>query len=169
MILITGGAYQGKLEYAKSEFEFGDDDIFDCTIVCATATCAPAAPESSADKESSCGCRNVELRRDEAARRAVKEPWIDWDAKVLSHFERYVLACVDAGIDSRKYLSVNIESFRDKIIIADDITQGVVPIDARERAWREETGKCLVFLGKKAERVIRVFCGIARDIKDVEK
>ena len=31
MILITGGAYQGKLEYAKSTYQLGDADIFTCT------------------------------------------------------------------------------------------------------------------------------------------
>ncbi len=30
MILITGGAYQGKLEYAKKEFALRDDDVYTC-------------------------------------------------------------------------------------------------------------------------------------------
>ena len=31
MNLIIGGAYQGKLDYAKHEFALGDGDIFTCT------------------------------------------------------------------------------------------------------------------------------------------
>jgi len=31
MILIIGGAYQGKLEYAKTAFSLKDSDIFTCT------------------------------------------------------------------------------------------------------------------------------------------
>lgn len=31
MILIIGGAYQGKLEYAKAAFSLKDSDIFTCT------------------------------------------------------------------------------------------------------------------------------------------
>ena len=31
MKLIIGGAYQGKLDYAKKEFGFSDDDIFTCS------------------------------------------------------------------------------------------------------------------------------------------
>ena len=31
MILIIGGAYQGKLDYAKSTFHLSDEDIFTCT------------------------------------------------------------------------------------------------------------------------------------------
>ena len=30
MILIFGGAYQGKLEYAKKHWNFSDDDVFFC-------------------------------------------------------------------------------------------------------------------------------------------
>lgn len=31
MILIIGGAYQGKLDYAKSAFHLSDGDVFACT------------------------------------------------------------------------------------------------------------------------------------------
>ena len=99
MILIIGGAYQGKLDYAKEKFGLRDEDIFDC-----------AKANDGSDW-----------------------PSIDLKAKALNHFERY--------------------------------TQGVVPMDKLERAWREETGRSLVILGKEAEKVIRVFCGIPQEIK----
>lgn len=31
MILIVGGSYQGKLDYARSTFDLTDNDIFTCT------------------------------------------------------------------------------------------------------------------------------------------
>lgn len=31
MVLIIGGAYQGKLDYAKSAFHLAEEDIFACT------------------------------------------------------------------------------------------------------------------------------------------
>lgn len=31
MILIIGGAYQGKLDYAKTAFQICDEDVFTCT------------------------------------------------------------------------------------------------------------------------------------------
>ena len=31
MILMIGGAYQGKLDYAKSTFNISDEDVFTCT------------------------------------------------------------------------------------------------------------------------------------------
>ena len=30
MVLIIGGAYQGKLEFAKEQFEFTEDQIYTC-------------------------------------------------------------------------------------------------------------------------------------------
>ena len=32
MILIIGGAYQGKLDYAKEKYGLTDEDIFDCKV-----------------------------------------------------------------------------------------------------------------------------------------
>ena len=31
MIFIIGGAYQGKLAYAKSAYQLSDDDVFSCS------------------------------------------------------------------------------------------------------------------------------------------
>ena len=35
MHLVTGGAFQGKLEYAKNAFGLADSDIFECSEDCA--------------------------------------------------------------------------------------------------------------------------------------
>lgn len=35
MILLIGGAYQGKLEYAKENFHLSENDIYTCTEDCA--------------------------------------------------------------------------------------------------------------------------------------
>ena len=53
----------------------------------------------------------------------------------------------------------------DKIWIADDISQGVVPIEADRRAWREAVGRTLLWLGKESDEVHRVFCGLGQRLK----
>jgi adenosyl cobinamide kinase/adenosyl cobinamide phosphate guanylyltransferase len=131
MVLITGGAYQGKLDYARREYGITEADVFDCR----------------------------------AENRDALLPSLDFNKKVLTHVEGFVLACVKAGIDAQAYLEKNRDALAGKILIADDVTQGVVPIDAEERAWREETGRCLTMLGLSADRVVRVFCGIPQEIK----
>ena len=40
MVLIIGGAYQGKTAYAKERFGFGDDDIFDLSNGCPDRPCS---------------------------------------------------------------------------------------------------------------------------------
>ena len=62
-------------------------------------------------------------------------------------------------------LKENINLFKDKIIISDEISSGIVPLKKEDRMWREETGRCLQFLSKESSSVYRVFCGIPTIIK----
>ena len=52
-----------------------------------------------------------------------------------------------------------------RVVIADEIGCGLVPIDPFERAWREETGRILCALAREAEAVVRVHCGFPQAIK----
>ncbi len=129
MILITGGAYQGKLDYAKEEYGLTDDDVFTC----------------------------------EEASTAV-----GFDEKIVNHFERYVLALIKAGQVPEKAVGMQLRAnrYKGRIIICDDISQGLVPMDATERAWREGVGRTMVKIAEQADRVVRVFCGIPEVVKD---
>lgn len=119
MVLIFGGAFQGKLAYAKETYGLSDDEIFVCT---------------------------------EAGK-------IDFSKRCVCALEEYVLACVRAG--KRPELA-----FRDDaVLICRDISCGVVPTDPVLRLWREETGRCLQKLAARADRVVRLFCGIPQTIK----
>ena len=126
MVLIIGGSFQGKLEYAKKEYEIQEKDSFNC------------------DAE------NIML---------------DFDKKIINNIQRFILSCIKGGIDPYEFIDEHIDDFSDKIIICDDISQGVVPLDTTEREWREMTGRCMVYLGQKADRVVRVFCGIPEIVK----
>ncbi len=53
----------------------------------------------------------------------------------------------------------------DCIVICDELGCGVVPMDREDRAWREHTGRLCCELAQKADRVDRVFCGIAMQLK----
>jgi adenosyl cobinamide kinase/adenosyl cobinamide phosphate guanylyltransferase len=58
-----------------------------------------------------------------------------------------------------------VSGLNDKVIISDDISSGVVPVDREMRQWREALGRSLAMLAEQADEVIRVFCGIASRIK----
>ena len=83
----------------------------------------------------------------------------DWNRRCLEHLERYVWYCVSRGIP------VEEQPREDAVILCDDIFCGVVPIDPTERAWREETGRLLGRLSKRAEHVTRLFCALPLQLK----
>lgn len=58
-----------------------------------------------------------------------------------------------------------LKRYSDIIIVSDEIGNGIVPIDAFEREYRERTGRILIELAKQAESVERVICGIGQKIK----
>ena len=125
MILIFGGAYQGKLEYALDNFNMTEKDVFHC--------------------------------KEEAA--------IDLSFKVISNLENFVMGCVKEGKEAKDLLLEYGSALEDKIIILTDISQGIVPMDQNERWWREMTGRTMLYLIRRADRVIRVFCGLGQEIK----
>lgn len=54
----------------------------------------------------------------------------------------------------------------DKAIVACcEVGLGVVPMDADERAWRERVGRTCCALATRAERVVRMVCGIPVIVK----
>ena len=53
----------------------------------------------------------------------------------------------------------------DCVVISDEVGNGIVPIDAFEREYRERLGRMLVEIAAKAEHVERVICGIGQKIK----
>lgn len=57
------------------------------------------------------------------------------------------------------------ENFENKILIFNDVSMGIVPIEKMERIFRETTGQIGVMLAEKADNVYRVFCGITKKIK----
>ena len=125
MIFIYGGAYQGKLEFAKERFGLSDGDIYYC---------------SDAD-----GFLTAK--------------------KCINGYHSMILSQLDAGVDPLGYLSENAGLLKDKIIICDDISSGVVPMGEDMRRFREAAGRCATFLSKNADEVWRVFCGIGTQIK----
>lgn len=125
MILIFGGAYQGKLEYAKKHWNFSDDDVFFCE----------------------------------------ENLTIDLSKKVICGLEKFVYACVCKGVETKDVLAEYDVPLDDKILIVDDISQGVVPIEPDRRAWRESVGRTLLWLGKESDEVHRVFCGLGQKLK----
>ena len=55
--------------------------------------------------------------------------------------------------------------YPDCIVISDEIGNGLVPMEAFEREYREQTGRILIEAARQAERVERIICGLAQRLK----
>jgi adenosyl cobinamide kinase/adenosyl cobinamide phosphate guanylyltransferase len=132
MRLIFGGAYQGKLDYAREKYNLKDEDVFFCK------------PGEEAGPDG---------------------PFIDFSAKAACGLEEFVLGCVRSGTEAKDYLEAHRSEWKDMIFVSTDISSGVVPFEKELRAWREMVGRTLMYLGKEAEGVTRIFCGLPQTIK----
>ena len=83
--------------------------------------------------------------------------------RVLTHLERYTRACVEAGLDPCAV--TDFAALDGKILICDEISSGLVPMDPIDRKWRDETGHFLARLAARAAHVTRIFCGLPLVLK----
>ena len=131
MILVFGGAYQGKTEYAQG--------------LCGAA-------KDKADHEAEiCDLTNG------------GEP--DFTKEIITRLDAFALRCVQEGVNPADYFRERRDQWEHCVLVATDISQGVVPIDKTLRAAREANGRLLIYLAEEAEQVHRVFCGIGKRIK----
>jgi len=86
-------------------------------------------------------------------------------APAVAGLENFSLACVQAGLEPIDELRRRLPDYRSRILIANDISCGVVPIDATIRAWREAHGRMCNALSKEADRVVRLFCALPQVLK----
>lgn len=125
MKLYFGGAYNGKLQYIKENYNIKDKEIFNCS-----------------------------------------EGEIDFSKKVINSLHKFIYYNIQNEIDSLDFIKNNIDNFKNKIIICDEICQGIVPLKKEDRKWREETGKVLQYLSKESTLVCRIFFGINQVLKE---
>ena len=126
MVLIIGGSYQGKLDFARENYGLAEDEIF----ICGDDTAA-----------------------------------IDFSRRCIAYIDRFALNRVRAGREPAEAFSETSGLRRDAILIATDISGGVVPMDPTLRAWREANGRMVNALAARADAVWRLFCGIPQRIK----
>lgn len=125
MILVFGGAYNGKLAYVKEKYNLDEEDIFYCNS------------------------DNINLEK-----------------KVICGFHIFVKNMILENRSPLEYIKSNMDKLKDKIIITDDIGLGIVPIEKIDRIWRDEHGKSIQYISSKSKKVIRIFLGIEKVLKD---
>ena len=109
MVLIFGGAYQGKLAYAMEHFGADEADIL--------------------------------------------------------KLDKWILELIGADMNVEEAVQNFIEGNPEAIVVCNDISCGVVPVDPLMRKWREAVGRALAKISQNSSEVIRMFCGIPTRIK----
>ena len=112
------------------------------------------------------GClRDTGITGEPEENNAVDKTETDGETVILNHFHLWVRNRLKADGDPEKEIRKFLDRFPDCVIICDEIGNGIVPVEAFERAYRERTGRIVTALAKEAEEVVRVVCGIGQRIK----
>lgn len=84
---------------------------------------------------------------------------------LIYHFHEYVKRRMQEGLPYRQLAGELAEKNPDIVIVTNELGYGVVPIEAFDRKYREDTGRLCCELAAASEQVWRVCCGIGTCIK----
>ena len=90
---------------------------------------------------------------------------IDFSRKCIAYIDKYALNRIRAGIEPADAFRENKDMLSDAILISNDVSCGIVPIDTDLRAWREACGRMNNYLARESDEVWRLFCGLPQKIK----
>ncbi|MBN1039509.1 MULTISPECIES: bifunctional adenosylcobinamide kinase/adenosylcobinamide-phosphate guanylyltransferase [unclassified Clostridium] len=125
MILIYGGAYNGKNEFVKKKYNLEDKELFYCN-----------------------------------------DSNLDFSYKGIIGLHIFIKGCILSNMDALEIIKQNLDNLQDNIIVCDEIGSGIVPLDRKDRLWREECGRVLQFLSQNSNKVCRIFFGLEEVLKD---
>ncbi len=86
-------------------------------------------------------------------------------AGIINNVEELVWACLANGRDPMKYLAARKSRWINSVMIVNDISCGLVPMDPKDRIFREAVGRTTMYLAQEAKEVVRVFAGIGKKLK----
>ena len=90
---------------------------------------------------------------------------LDFSTGAVRGLERWALGCVRRGEEPAALLAAREAEWKNCVLIGTDFSCGVVPMEAELRAWREANGRMNNYLAGRAERVVRLFCGLPQELK----
>lgn len=165
MVFVIGGSCQGKRAFAESCLVPGAEAVRSVSCPKAFSWTDGALADWNQFMEGSL-CVNFHLfiRRlmnGEAAIGAMEngEKWKDDGWSRRRGWE------AGDGELAEKLVSALMKGNPERILVTDEIGCGIVPLDAFERQYREETGRICCQAARKAAQVWRVCCGMGQRIK----
>ena len=90
---------------------------------------------------------------------------IDFSKKCIAYIDKYALNRIRAGKEPADAFKDHMCELAEAVIISNDVSCGIVPIDTDLRAWREACGRMNNYLAREADEVWRLFCGLPQKLK----
>ncbi len=143
MHFVTGGAHNGKLDWVKKHYELEEGNY---TLI--------SAYEGS-DLPDSFEGYQTDVIVIEGLESFVKS-FFNQEKSVKSQSEAFLLACLNFKANNPD---------KQLVLIGQDISKGVVPVDPEERKLRDIVGILYQRLNKMSERFDIIWYGINRQLK----
>lgn len=137
MILIVGGAFQGKTAYAKDKYGICEEEIIFC------------------DDVTQCEELVQYIRQEKSLR----------NIRCITRLQLLIRRLQQESVDIEKAMEALLTYRQDIILLMDEVGLGIVPLQREDRDYRELVGRAGCFLAKRASKVERVLCGVGRIIK----
>ena len=84
---------------------------------------------------------------------------------IIYEIDKWILALIRADKNVPEAIKQFMEENKDAIVICNDVSCGIVPIDETLRKWREEVGRAITAIAAHSHEVTRLFCGIPTKVK----
>ena len=88
-----------------------------------------------------------------------------FQAPGIYHFHEYVRRRIQEGLSCTELVQELVKKNPQIVIVTNELGYGVVPIEAFDRKYREDTGRLCCDLAAVSDEVWRVCCGIGTCIK----
>ncbi len=85
--------------------------------------------------------------------------------RALDHYHLRIRKQLEQGQDPVRELEQLLQEQPEIILLCDEVGMGIVPMDKKDREYREAVGRTMCVAAQKAEKVYRVICGIGEKIK----
>ncbi|MCM1127103.1 MAG: bifunctional adenosylcobinamide kinase/adenosylcobinamide-phosphate guanylyltransferase [Lachnospiraceae bacterium] len=110
-------------------------------------------------------CRRLGLKEQEVLEGSVASVEEALACKAVNHFHLFIKKVMEEGGDALEVMERLAKINSNMVIICDEIGCGIVPLEKKERDYREMVGRTMCLAAKKADRVVRIVAGLPWQIK----
>lgn len=110
-------------------------------------------------------CQENQLKEEDACICEFCEKEEIFEAPLVYGFHNYVKRFLFTKEEAEYVVHRLLSENPGVVVVCNEVGCGVVPIEKREREYRELTGRILTELAGESEQVVRVFCGIGVRLK----